>query len=609
MSFNTFFGNTTNSVKCFEIRLEQNVITLRGNGEEAASALLRGTVVLSLAEALTVKNIHLRLTGSSRIAWAADLTHPSASGRYIKQESIFYKHDWMLLEPGKRKSEILPPGSYAYPFELVIPGSTPESVEGLDDSWIVYRMKATIERGLLAPNVHARGHLRIVRTLDPSALELAHAMSVENIWPNKVEYCISTPSKAVIFGTSISVDMRLVPLLKGLKIGKISLVLCEIQDLSTTERSHKVTRDIVSHQTEIDENHQQTIDEEGQEGWTAEVAIQLPTSLRECVQDVNCKGFKIRHKLKFNVQLLNPDGHISEVRGILPIMIFISPNLPLGVANRIPPGEDAMEFLQQHAPPLYGEHQYDPLYSDIDPSGYMTPVGGTSGVTTPFYSRSQNTSSENVASLDAVAQGPASAQLLQSRLNSLRDAGTSRFTRNRNGMLESNPNTPPLTEDDPNHSRLSSNHDYFSIPRGTGTSSRQSTSNPLSRQMSHETQSPGAHTPEHVEYDQAQLSKVPSYSTAVRSPARIISYDNDNLPNYETAMSQPPSPGLAGPMIPALHLPSRSPSEGGSSGSEERPSTTEPMQQESHRNPLQATGPVLDLDESKFRLVQARGAL
>lgn len=59
---------------------------------------------------------------------------------------------------------------------MILPGSTPESVEGLTETWLVYRMKATIERGMLQQNSVARKQVRIIRTLDTGALELAHAM-------------------------------------------------------------------------------------------------------------------------------------------------------------------------------------------------------------------------------------------------------------------------------------------------------------------------------------------------------------------------------------------------------------------------------------------------
>lgn len=76
----------------------------------------------------------------------------------------------------KKNAETLPVGNYEWPFDMVIPGSTPESLEGLYDSWIIYRMKATIERGMLQQNYAARKQVRIIRSLDPTALELAHSM-------------------------------------------------------------------------------------------------------------------------------------------------------------------------------------------------------------------------------------------------------------------------------------------------------------------------------------------------------------------------------------------------------------------------------------------------
>jgi hypothetical protein len=39
----------------------------------------------------------------------------------------------------------------------------------------------------------------------------------------------------------------------------------------------------------------------------------MPQTLTRCLQDTDTKGIKIRHKMKFRIQLHNPDGHISEV--------------------------------------------------------------------------------------------------------------------------------------------------------------------------------------------------------------------------------------------------------------------------------------------------------
>ena len=67
------------------------------------------------------------------------------------------------------------PENYEYPFNIVLDGGLPESIEGLPESWIVYRFKADIGRKY-AKDVQIRKPLRIIRTLGPSALEAAHEM-------------------------------------------------------------------------------------------------------------------------------------------------------------------------------------------------------------------------------------------------------------------------------------------------------------------------------------------------------------------------------------------------------------------------------------------------
>lgn len=209
--------------------------------------------------------------------------------------------------------------NYEWPFELIIPGGTPESVEGLHDSHIQYKLKATVARGRLAYDLHAYKPVRIVRTLDPAALELAHAMTVENIWPNKLEYSIVIPQKAIVFGTAIQVDMKFTSLLKGLRIGIIRCQLVEIQEFTIpgpgmTERSFKKSRDVESWSFELNEEHyHDMLDDNGQDGFVMREAMPLPKSLKKCLQDCETHGIKIRHKVKFNIALHNPDGHTSEV--------------------------------------------------------------------------------------------------------------------------------------------------------------------------------------------------------------------------------------------------------------------------------------------------------
>ncbi len=218
-------------------------------------------------------------------------------------------------------------------------------------------------------------------------------------------------------------------------------------------------------------------------------------------------------------------------------MIFLSPNLPLDENNNLI-NQNAQAITSESltgAPPMYGEHQFDQLYSDVDPSGYMTPAGGVSGIATPFYSQSASTSTENLAPMDMMASNNIAPNLLQHCLNNLDAAGPNRFTRDRLHASTSGDQT--IEHESPESSATQSHlpgRGYFDNP--TGTTSRHSNSNPISRRISEE--DPWAAPPQHIEFSPEEMSKVPSYSTALQSRAMPI---NDNLPNYQTAMRTPGS--------------------------------------------------------------------
>jgi arrestin-related trafficking adapter 4/5/7 len=210
--------------------------------------------------------------------------------------------------------------------------------------------------------------------------------------------------------------------------------------------------------------------------------------------------------------------------------------------------------VHAHAPPLYGEHILDQLYADIDPSGFRTPAP-QSGMSTPYFSqsRSRSGSNENMTSMDGIAGTEVRPDALSSRLQNL-DAGLNSSSRNSGGLFRrgnastSGGNTPLR------HGYGSTGSMQNSVPRPLDHFPDESSlprSNHLSRRTSEEEnvdghgsgRTTGRHTPEHIDYSEIDLSKVPSYTTAIRAPARGMSYtEAEALPNYEAAISAPPSP-------------------------------------------------------------------
>ena len=184
-------------------------------------------------------------------------------------------------------------------------------------------------------------------------------------------------------------------------------------------------------------------------------------------------------------------------------------------------------------PPQYGEHTLDRLYSDIDPSGYLTP-GGPSGVGTPLNSRSRNVSTENLASMDAMASGDLAANVLQTRLNDLDAAGPAgahRTARERSPLTTHNDGTV-----EPGHSASARTLPIPSINGGnfvdqTASSGGHTPSEGISRQNSEEDGDQGS--PQHIEYRAEEMAKVPSYSTALRSSS--VTPIRDGLPTYQAA--------------------------------------------------------------------------
>ena len=547
------------------------------------------------------------------------------------KERTFFEKTWPFKVSGKSKTEVLPPDNYEWPFDCILEGGLPESVEGLKDAWVIYRLKAEIGRRR-AKDIVVRKPLRLVRTLDPSALELAHAMSVENIWPNKIEYSICIPSKAVIFGSFIRVDFTLVPLLKGLVIGNILTQVKEEQEFCVDPEwgvsalgggQTKQDRMIAQDSYTLDPDKDQQIIDEAAEGYQFTRFVELPKTLNQCLQDCNVKGIKIRHKVKFNVQLHNPDGHISELRANLPVSFYISPSLPINENNDLvdqtPQASRAAteNDLNHSAPPMYGEHTLDKLYSEVDPSGYLTPGMGLSTPGTP-YLHSRQASNENLRNLNALANGSTGASTpdsgsvnpaaLEYRLQNLH-IGPSQLGQEEldihihpasgdNSRRPSDTHNQPDDYFTPNNTSASHSHPVMS-PNEAGASSSSAS---MSRRISEEDgYVSGARTPFPQYAHMEDLARVPSYSTAVKAPApRNGRSGESSLPSYGAAITESITPpALMEPATVHIHETPRS--------RNASVATSPPEGIGGARTPANRHVTSLQDDERRLRLMQMRG--
>ncbi|KAJ4258150.1 hypothetical protein NW762_008291 [Fusarium torreyae] len=268
------------------------------------------------------------------------------------------------------------PGNYEWPFELMLPSDTLESLEGIREASIVYGLRATISRGKLARQMCSSKQVRIIRTLSPTALEFMHTMIIEQTWIDKVDYSVSIPTKATVFGGSVLLEMRFTPLVKGIELERVIVNLVEYWEFSMHSRhyvytrEHKSERKVSSWDFEVsrERDWQDNIEETNQEGWVLNKRLDLPSRLRECTQDIDAQGIKIHHRLKIHIPIRNQDGHISHLDMGLPVYIFISPFMALdeqgALVSQLPNTQDLIS--ETSCPPGYGEHVLDQLYENME---------------------------------------------------------------------------------------------------------------------------------------------------------------------------------------------------------------------------------------------------
>ncbi|KAK6458095.1 O-dinitrobenzene, calcium and zinc resistance protein [Scheffersomyces xylosifermentans] len=484
---------------------------------------------------------------------------------------------------GKTSNHTLVSGNYEFPFSAVLPGDMPESIEGLPGASLVYRLEATIDRGKFHTSLLTKKHIRVIRTMTTDAVELSETVAVDNTWPKKVEYSLNVPCKAIAIGSGTPISFMLVPLLKGLRLGAISIKLVEFYSyLGYIPPSYNGERVVcektIEKPSEDDPNFQM-------DKWEIDTFLRIPPSLSKCTQDCDISShLKVRHKLKFVIGLVNPDGHVSELRASLPVQLFISPFVTIKATHDDPeevsvhkdvvPDFNAEEeelfnrdshstsntslselaetqanngqlrsnpnshtsFNGFMAPPLYEKHIYDRLWSDVSP--IESPLN--SGASTPRnYNLPQNDVQQtfSMSPLDSVQLNENLRQLSLQRQMQEYEALSS---------PSSVPQTPSGIDEDERdravfnlgESEGTISNDYFSRRVGNGgrpNLNRSASSNLYL--LSPGVQSPPNHISRiHSEsnlLDTSRLSKVPSYNQAIRGDA------NEAIsPAYE-----PPLPG------------------------------------------------------------------
>ncbi|WVN90294.1 uncharacterized protein L203_105530 [Cryptococcus depauperatus CBS 7841] len=227
-------GNT------LEIVLDADRLVLRGQGGDMNPAYLSGRVELKLVEATNIKEINMTLTGKAKVQFSDG---PSASSKHRHFSHPIISHDWSFLQGARGHSHTLKAGHHSFPFSFMLDGNLPSSLHSYTgDAVITYKLRAQVVRSGFSSNFSSIREFSILRMFTPEALEFNQTLEIENTWPGKIMYSFTLPYKAYAAGDDIPVNVKFMPLAKGVKVTTVVSVLKEYTLVHTRHSSHPDTR-------------------------------------------------------------------------------------------------------------------------------------------------------------------------------------------------------------------------------------------------------------------------------------------------------------------------------------------------------------------------------
>ncbi|TDZ36966.1 putative HECT-type ubiquitin ligase-interacting protein creD [Colletotrichum spinosum] len=289
--------------------------------------------------------------------------------RVLEHESPPFVFDHGLKVPAETPSDT---DTYEWPFEIMIPGDTPETFRGCSRCSIAYQLTATTIRNKSSSSTpQAYRPVRISRTLGNSAFELMDASTVEGTWADKVKYSISIGHRAVALATAIPLEMRLTPLSDETRF---STVRCELLEEHRFQLgSRPVASAFLGDRTVAEwvapvENHQPGCE------YTMAEKLGLPAEPKRCSPDVDTNGVEISHKLHVVVDVTAANDATFKASGrcqyhaTIPVTLFVSPAIPIDASERFvwPEKLAAADDLPAicgglEIPPVYGDHECDEI--------------------------------------------------------------------------------------------------------------------------------------------------------------------------------------------------------------------------------------------------------
>lgn len=127
---------------------------------------------------MSIRGVKIRLEGKRRVSWY--YTGGLSAGE-VTDKKVFYT-DHKQLGTHAAGTHKINKGVIEWPFEFLLDPATPESVEGMSNTWLVWNLYASIERpGWNLKDLLTTSHIRIVRTLGLDQMETTRSRVCRNL--------------------------------------------------------------------------------------------------------------------------------------------------------------------------------------------------------------------------------------------------------------------------------------------------------------------------------------------------------------------------------------------------------------------------------------------
>lgn len=223
-----------------------------------------------------------------------------------------------------------------------------------------------VDRPPYLPNLIDRHLLRVTRQTTPSYHTINTPMQISNEWTDKLDYKITVPRQVFSRGEQIPVEFSLLPKQdSGLQVRYLSCFLKEYTSFvrGDTTAMHTESKIIRFFRDE-------TFPSSGLH-WHKTEIMAVPHSFGSVQCDTQNHFFKIEHKLKFTMSLINTQGELSELRASMPIHVTNHSLQDQDDGNELPTYENAWRSA------LYSPLPY------LDPNSPCSPVDEIHPLTPP----------------------------------------------------------------------------------------------------------------------------------------------------------------------------------------------------------------------------------